>query len=349
MKNRTLKVAIVGASGYTGSELAALLLNHPSVSIELITSESSAGKPFSDLHPQFLNRLDMPLKPAKTVEEMADELDFIFLALPHRVSMEYVKKWQRLPAKMIDFSGDFRLANEAVYAQWYNKKHSYSEGFKTAVYGMPELHREEIADANLVANPGCFPTASILALAPLIAENAINLEQLVIDAKTGITGAGIKASATTHFSNVNENFKAYGIKNHRHTVEVEEQLGGLLKTDLKVQFTPHLLPIDRGILATAYAQPVGNMTQSRLDELYTSFYADHPFVRIRSSSPELKQVRGSNYCDIFPVWDERTQRILVFSAIDNLVKGAAGQAIQNMNIMAGLDETAGLSINPLKP
>lgn len=349
MNNRTLKVAIVGASGYTGSELAALLLNHPGVSIELITSESSAGKPFSDLHPQFLNRLDMPLKPAKTVEEIADRLDFIFLALPHRVSMEYVKKWQHLSAKMIDFSGDFRLANEKVYHHWYNKEHSFSEGFEHAVYGMPELHRDEIAKAKLVANPGCFPTASVLALAPLVANKAIDVGRLVIDAKTGITGAGIKASDTTHFSNVNENFRAYGLKNHRHTIEIEEQLGGLHQSELKVQFTPHLLPIDRGILATAYAEPTGSINQKQLDEIFADFYSGHPFVRIRKSSPDLKQVRGSNYCDVFPVWDERTHRILVFSAIDNLVKGAAGQAVQNMNIMAGLDETAGLSINPLKP
>lgn len=349
MSNRKLNVAIVGASGYTGSELASILLHHPDVEIRMITSETHAGKPFSDLHPQFLTHLDMPLVPADTVDKEAGNLDFIFLALPHRVSMDFVKRWNNVSAKIIDFSGDFRLSNPKVYEDWYDKEHSFAEGFERAVYGLPELHRDAIRSATLVANPGCFPTASILSMAPLVLAGLVKPETVVIDAKTGITGAGIKASNTTHFSNVNENFKAYGIKTHRHTIEVEEQLSALGSVAMAVQFTPHLLPVDRGILATAYATPSGKITQEELEQCFADFYAGHPFVRMRSTSPEIKQVRASNYCDIYPVYDKRTNRILVFSAIDNLVKGAAGQAVHNMNLMAGLDETAGLLINPLKP
>lgn len=349
MPNEKLNIAIVGASGYTGSELAALLLNHPEVNIVQITSETHAGKPFSELHPQFLGRLDMPLVSADQVDERAGDLDFIFLALPHRVSMNFVKRWKDVPAKMIDFSGDFRLSNPQVYADWYDKTHSFPEGFESAVYGLPELHRDAIRQARLVANPGCYPTASILSMAPLLDADWVDPVSIVVDAKSGITGAGVKASNTTHFSNVNENFKAYGIKTHRHTVEIEEQLSALLGAELNVQFTPHLLPVDRGILATAYATPKGEMDQEKLTACFTDFYTGHPFVRLRTQSPELKAVRGSNYCDLYPVWDERTGRILVFSAIDNLVKGAAGQAVHNMNLMAGIDETTGLHINPLKP
>lgn len=349
MSSKKLKIAIVGASGYTGSELAALLLNHPDVEIRMITSETHAGKAFSELHGQFLNRLDLPLVSADEVDSQADDLDFIFLALPHRVSMDFVKRWHGVSAKIIDFSGDFRLDNPKTYFDWYDKEHSFPEGFENAVYGLPELHREEIKSAKLVANPGCYPTASILSMAPLVDAGWIDPKSVVIDAKSGITGAGVKASNTSHFSNVNENFKAYGVKNHRHTIEIEEQLSGLKNSAMHVQFTPHLLPVDRGILATAYATPNAEIDQNKLNECYSAFYNGHPFVRMRTASPEIKQVRGSNYCDIYPVWDVRTNRILVFSAIDNLVKGAAGQAVHNMNLMAGLDETAGLLINPLKP
>lgn len=349
MRNQKLKVAIVGASGYTGSELAAILLHHPHVEIRMITSETHAGKPFSDLHPQFLTHLDIPLVSADMVDQEAENLDFIFLALPHRVSMDFVKRWNHVPAKIIDFSGDFRLSNPRVYEQWYGKEHSFAAGFNRAIYGLPELHREAIRSATLVANPGCFPTASILSVAPLVLAALVNPETVVVDAKSGITGAGIKASSITHFSNVNENFKAYGIKTHRHTIEIEEQLSALGNVNMAVQFTPHLLPVDRGILATTYATPRGNITQVELEQCFVDFYASHPFVRMRSTSPEIKQVRGSNYCDIYPVYDERTHRVLVFSAIDNLVKGAAGQAVHNMNLMAGLEETTGLLINPLKP
>lgn len=347
MKPQKLKVAIVGASGFTGSELARLLISHPDVTISLITSESHVGKPFSDLHPQFYSRLDIPLESADQVEKV--DLDVIFLALPHGVSMDFVAKWKDKGAKIIDLSGDFRLSSKEVYETWYGKKHSYPIGFDYSVYGLPELFAKQISDADLVANPGCYPTASILSLAPLYALGLIEADSVVIDAKSGLTGAGIKANATTHFSNVNENFKAYGIAGHRHTIEIEEQLGGLAGSPTTVQFTPHLLPVDRGILATSYAKVKGEMNQEKLTEIYREFYQDKPFVRLRSQAPGIKDVRGSHFCDVFPVWDTRTKRVIVLSAIDNLLKGAASQAVHNMNLMFDLPEDTGLNQLPLKP
>lgn len=348
MLNKTYRVSIIGASGYTGSELARILINHPKVEIVHITSETHLGKNFSDLHPQFIGRLDMALVSAQDI--LPEDQDVLFLALPHGVSMSFVKKWVGEKVKIIDLSGDFRLSNPKAYTEWYQKEHTYPEGFEKAVYGLPELHGKDIAKATLIANPGCYPTASILSLAPLIAGGYTDSKQVIIDAKSGTTGAGVKPSETTHFSNVNENFRAYGIGTHRHTIEIEEQLGRLsAEEEVQVQFTPHLLPVDRGILATAYANLLLKLNQNQLTELYTDFYKEHPFIRIRNQAPSIKDVRGSNFCDIFPYLDSRTGRVIVVAVIDNLVKGAAGQAVHNMNLMLGLDQTAGLMDIPLKP
>jgi len=347
MKNNTYKVSIIGASGYTGSELARILVNHPEVEIINITSESHKGKKFSDLHGQFSGILDLVLVSANEVDVAG--LNVIFLALPHGVSMEFVKKWQDSGIKIIDLSGDFRLSTPEVYEDWYKKDHTFPEGFEQAVYGMPELHEESIRKASLVANPGCYPTASILGLAPLFQTGKVDPKGAIIDAKSGITGAGVKASNTTHFSNVNDNFKAYGIGNHRHTVEIQEQLSFLLKKSVYLQFTPHLLPVDRGILATAYMSIDGEMSQEKLDKMYQDFYRNKPFVRLRNQAPSIKEVRGSNYADIYPFWDDRTKRAIVVTAIDNLVKGAAGQAVHNMNLMLGMEESTGLNQVPMQP
>lgn len=348
MLNKTYRVSIIGASGYTGSELARILINHPDVHIVHITSETHLGKNFSDLHPQFIGRLDTPL--VSTEDILPEDQDLLFLALPHGVSMSFVKKWAGKKVKIVDLSGDFRLRNPKVYSEWYQKEHIFPEGFEKAVYGLPELHAGAISTANLVANPGCYPTASILSVAPLIAKGYADPLQVIIDAKSGTTGAGVKASETTHFSNVNENFRAYGIGTHRHTIEIEEQLGGLSEGGkAKIQFTPHLLPVDRGILATAYASLQLKLDRDQLTELYTEFYKEHPFIRIRNQAPSIKDVRGSNFCDIFPYLDFRTGRVIVIAVIDNLVKGAAGQAVHNMNLMLGLDQRAGLTDIPLKP
>lgn len=343
-----IKTGIVGATGYTGSELVRLLYNHPEVDIQIITSESRKGELFSDVHPHFQGLADHELQPAYKVLDAG--LDAVFLALPHGVSMEYVEKYAGADFRVIDLSGDFRLSTPNVYESWYSKKHSYPQGFEKAVYGLPELHREEIRNSRLVANPGCYPTSAILGMAPLVKANIVIPGEIVIDSKSGVTGAGVKAKPTTHYSNVSDNFKAYGLKRHRHTVEIEEQLSGLSSDGpMTVQFTPHLLPVDRGILSTIYSRPREGVTKNQLLSLYSEFYDGHPFVRIRKEPPALKDVRGSNFCDLYITYDERTNRIITLSVIDNLVKGAAGQAMQNMNLMFGLEEEVGFTALPLNP
>lgn len=342
-----IKTAIIGATGYTGSELVRLLLHHPEIDLQLITSESRAGECFSDVHPHFSGIVDLTLQSVASIDDY--ELDVVFLALPHGVSMKYVEQFKDRNFKIIDLSGDFRLSSPAIYEKWYRKAHVFADGFEQAVYGLPELHREAIQKSRLAANPGCYPTSAILGVAPLLSQNLIDERQIVVDSKSGVTGAGVKAKPTTHYSNVSDNFKSYGLKNHRHTIEIEEQLGALSKNGLQVQFTPHLLPVDRGILSTIYTQPTKQVSEEQLQELYNNFYADHPFVRIRKTPPTLKDVRGTNYCDLFVTYDDRTNRIITLAVIDNLVKGAAGQAIQNLNLMFGLEETMGLEMAAVNP
>ena len=342
-----IRAAVIGATGYTGSELVRILLRHPEAKIGIITSESRTGETFPQVHPQFEGLCDMTLRPADDLDEV--EVDVCFLALPHRVSMEYVRRWRDREFRIIDLSGDYRLSSAGVYQEWYGKEHVTPDLVPEVPYGLPELERENLRGAQITANPGCYPTSAILGLAPLLAAGAVDPATLIVDAKSGVTGAGVKSSPVTHFSNVNENFKAYGLKTHRHTIEIEERLSGLGGGDARVQFTPHLLPVDRGILATCYATPRGEMSEEKLRELYREFYRDEPFIRIRETLPELKSVRGTNLCDIHAVYDGRSGRIIVLSAIDNLVKGAAGAAVQNMNVMWGLEERSGLEPMPLQP
>jgi N-acetyl-gamma-glutamyl-phosphate reductase len=342
-----IDIGIIGATGYTGSEMVRLLYNHPSVNIKLITSESRKGERFSDVHPQFTGLVDMELIAAE--DAVGQPLDAVFLALPHGVSMSYVASFKDQDFKIIDLSGDFRLSSPEVYEDWYSKKHTFVEGFGRAVYGLPELHRTNIKKADLVANPGCYPTSAILGLSPLVEAGLIDENSILVDSKSGITGAGIKAKPTTHYSNVSDNFKAYGLKRHRHTIEIEEQLSGVSGGTVSVQFTPHLLPVDRGILSTIYSTPKKAVSEADIQDIYRNFYGSHPFVRLREVPPSLKDVRGSNFCDLFVTYDDRTNRIITIAVIDNLVKGAAGQAMQNMNLMFGLKETAGFTQLPLNP
>jgi len=341
------KIGIIGATGYTGSELVRILVNHPDVEISMITSESRAGERFSDVHPSFQGIEDQVLVSINEVE--AHDLDLVFLALPHGVSMDFVKKFHDKAFKIVDLSGDFRLNNVADYEKWYNMKHVYPEGITDAVFGNPELFSDQIKQAKLVANPGCFPTTAILGLAPLIAQNLVEKNLIIIDSKSGVTGAGIKSNPVNLYSNVNDNFKAYALKKHRHTIEIQNTLDQLAGEKTMIQFTPHLLPVDRGILSTIYVRPIDSIDEEKLKELYTKFYAHAPFVRLRNQPPAIKDVRGSNYCDLHVSYDDRTNMIIIISVIDNLVKGASGQAIQNMNLMLGLDEWQGLNQVPMNP
>jgi len=344
---KTYQTAIIGATGFTGMEITRILSQHPQVHLAALTSESKAGQVYADLFPQFRGLVDHTLISYNDLDP--EPLDILFLALPHRVSMSFVKDHLDWDLPIIDLSGDFRLDDPESYEQWYDKKHVLPERVPEAAYGLPELHQEAIATADLIANPGCFPTASILPLAPLIKAGWVDPEMCIIDAKTGVTGAGAKSKPVNHFSSVNDNFKAYGLKYHRHSIEIQQQLNRVGQTDLNIQFTPHLLPIDRGILSSCYMRPTDAVTDEKLYALYREFYENQPFIRLVDQPPSLKQVRGSNFCDIYLTFDERTHNIIAMGAIDNLVKGAAGQAVHNMNIRLGLEPTAGLQIVPLQP
>jgi len=341
------KIAIIGATGYTGSELVRILTNHPDVEITMITSESRTGELFSDVHPFLQGIADQKLSSINQIKDY--DLDLVFLALPHGVSMDFVKRFKDKSFKIIDLSGDFRLSSSEVYEEWYKIKHIYPDGIKKAVFGSPELFYNEIKNASLIANPGCFPTSAILGLAPLMAAKLIETDPIIIDSKTGVTGAGIKAKSVNLYSNVNDNFKAYGLKNHRHTIEIQGILDRISGKNTVIQFTPHLLPVDRGILTTIYGRPTKETDEITLRNQFEEFYSNAPFVRLRKQAPAIKDVRGTNYCDLFVSYDERTNMVIIVSVIDNLIKGAAGQAVQNMNIMFGFDETRGLNLIPLNP
>ena len=343
------RVAIVGAGGYTGVELLRLLCLHPHVELTCLTSLEEVGAPVSGVFPSLPKRIALKLE-TLDLDRVIAASDIVFTALPHKAAMAVVPPLLAAGKKVIDLSADFRLRDVGVYEQWY-QRHTCPELIPEAVYGLPELYRERIRGARLIANPGCYPTSAILALAPLLRNGLIDLETVIIDSKSGATGAGRAVRLGSLFCEVNEGFKAYGVGSHRHTPEIEQVLGDLAGSAVTVSFTPHLLPISRGILSTSYAKlrkPVGG---AELSELFQEFYRGEPFVRVCPAGelPNVAMVKGSNYCDLGVVSDPRTGRAIVVSAIDNLVKGASGQAIQNMNIMAGFEEGLGLQVVPLFP
>ncbi len=338
-----LNIAIVGASGYTGLELIRLLHCHPEVTVTCLTSEQSAGKRISDVFPTLRGRCDLVLENLEPVR-VAEKADIIFTALPHKAAMEVVPTFLALGKKVIDLSADYRLTDPAVYGEWY-EPHLNPDNLKMAVYGSPEIRRAAIQGATLVANPGCYPTSIILGLAPLLTNGLIDLSSIIADSASGVTGAGRSAKVDSLYCEVNEGYKAYGVGGvHRHTPEIEQELSLLAGQQLKITFTPHLAPMDRGILSTIYATPHAAITNAAIATLYQEFYAGEPFVRVltHGNLPSTSFVRGSNFCDIAPLVDARTGRIIIVSAIDNLVKGASGQAIQNMNLVCGFPETMGL-------
>jgi len=344
-----LKVAIYGASGYTGQELLRLLLRHPQAEVVALTSRRYAGVPVADIYPVFVGLTDLAFVDASP-EDVAGAADIVFLALPHGVSMAVAPIFLKAGKKVIDLSADFRLHDVATYEKWYSR-HTAPDIIKESVYGIPELYGDEIAKAMLVANPGCYPTSVILGLAPLLKANWIDNDSIIADSKSGVSGAGREPQVGTLFCEVDEGFKAYKVGEHRHTPEMEQEISILAGCDVRISFTPHLLPITRGILSTIYATLQKDVTTAELIDLYRAFYKGKKFVRVYKAGafPNISSVRGSNYCDIGLAVDARTKRVIIICAIDNLVKGAAGQAIQNMNLMCGLSEDTGLTMISLFP
>jgi N-acetyl-gamma-glutamyl-phosphate reductase len=343
MSGDKMNIAIVGSSGYTGGELMRILLNHPHVTVTAITSEKSAGKPITSVFPHLAGLTSLVCEPLDP-DTISKKSDFVFLALPHVTAQEAAFRFHQLGKKVVDLSADYRLADPAVYAAWYEHPHQYPELLKDAVYGLPELHRDMIKKASLVANPGCYPTGAILGLAPLMQKGRVDLGSIIIDSKSGVSGAGRSPSLAHHFTEVNEGFMAYKVGTHRHTPEIEQELSALAGKQIILSFTPHLVPMNRGILTTIYAKQVSASDTAQLYSLYEEFYKEAPFVRMLpvGQFPNVRNVRGSNFCDIGVTADQRTGRAVVVTAIDNLVKGASGQAIQNMNLMMGFDEAEGL-------
>ena len=336
-----MNVAILGATGYTAAELIRLLLRHPGVRITAVTSRGDVGKPLHAVHPQFYGRLDLAFEELPPAE-LARRADVVFCCVPHGAAMAAVPELLAGGAKVIDLSADYRLSDPGVYEQWYGLVHTDPTRLGETVYGLPELFADRIPTADLIANPGCYTSTAILALAPLLADRLIEPTGIIIDAKSGVSGAGRSLKLGTLYSECNENFSAYGVGTHRHTPEIEQVLSRHSGENVEVLFTPHLVPMDRGIFATIYATPSGRHAVS-LDDLMSSlrrFYADAPFVRVIESLPQTKAVSGTNFCDITARLVKG--RVLILAALDNLVKGAAGVAVQNLNLLAGFEATMGL-------
>jgi len=338
-----VKVAICGGSGYTGSELLRILSQHSGVEVNAITSEKSAGKRVTDLFPHLVKYSGLIYGPMEK-ERLLAKADIFFMALPHAASQEAVDFFFQKGKRIIDLSADYRLSDPSVYEEWYKTPHHYQNTLKRAVYGLPELYRKMIKKARLIANPGCYPTSAILAIYPALKEGLIDPESIIVDSKSGISGAGRKADLAVSFCEVNEGFKAYGIGVHRHTPEIEQGLSDIAGKAVMIDFTPHLVPMDRGIITTAYAKLTKKISTAKILDLYNGKYLKEPFVKVFEEGfyPNAKHVRGSNYCFIGIRVNERTNTLVIVSAIDNLVKGASGQAVQNMNIMLGFEETEAL-------
>ncbi len=350
------KIGIVGATGYTGVELLRLLVNHPDVEISYVTSRSNAGTRVDAMFPNLRGFVDLEFSDPST--DALAQCDLVFFATPNGVAMNHVPALLKAGTKVIDLAADFRIKDLDVWSKWYGMEHACPEHVATAVYGMPELNRDQVKGANLVANPGCYPTAVTLGLKPLVDAGLIDLDNIIADTKSGISGAGKQANVSTLLSEAGESFKAYAVQGHRHQPEIAQTLSNLADTKVDLTFVPHLLPIIRGIHATLYAKTIESSTANRgannesaLQDLYEKTYSDEPFVDVMpaGSHPETRSVKTSNMCRIAVHKPANGSQIIVLSVIDNLVKGAAGQAIQNMNLMLGLNETTGLMQPALLP
>lgn len=341
------KAGIINVTSYMGAELVRLLTGHPGVTITSVTGRSAAGKPLADAFPH-LARLNLMVR-----EQLDDDVDVVFSALPHAASAEQCLPFIRRGVPVIDLSADFRLADVQEYQDWYGVEHPAPELLETSVYGLTELHREAIAAARVVGNPGCYPTGAVLALAPAYKAGLIEPD-IIVDGKSGVTGAGRGLGLAYHFSEADENVSAYALKGHRHLPEMTQELGRLAEAPRpRITFIPHLIPMNRGILSTCYAtikpEVAGADAAGQIRTLYEDFYRDEPFVAVSATPPQTKQTQGTNCCLVYPTVDARTGRLIVVSAIDNLVKGGSGQAVQNMNLMLGYPETAGIDAVALYP
>lgn len=345
-----IKIAICGGSGYTGIELLRILSGHPHAEVTAVTSEKSAGKKVRSVFPHLHVYGDLEYENMDR-EKLLKKADVFFLALPHGASQEAVSFFFSSGKKVIDLSADYRLRSVPTYEAWYNTPHNFPEVLKKAVYGLPELYRNKIKKAKLIANPGCYPTSAILGLMPAIKSGLIKTGTIVVDSKSGTSGAGRKADVAVSYCEVNEGFKAYGIGSHRHTPEIEQELSVLAGDRVTLNFTPHLVPADRGILTTIYARLAKNISTAAVLDIYRKKYANEPFVDVleEGAFPNIKNVRGSNCCEIGVKVIDRTNTLIIVSAIDNLIKGASGQAVQNMNLMTGLEEMEGLKAPALFP
>lgn len=339
------RVGIINVTGYVGIELARLLCRHPEVELVSVTGRSAAGKKLSEVFPH-LSSIDL------TIEDKLGDVNLAFSAMPHEESAKEVIPLLEAGVKVIDMSADFRIKKQEIYQRWYSAVHPAPQLLGEAVYGLPELHREEIKKARLIANPGCYPTCTILALAPAVKAGIIKLD-IIVDAKSGVSGAGRSLKIGSLFSEADEDFCAYSTSGHRHLPEMDQELGGLTSDTPRITFLPHLVPMTRGMLSSCYAglkmEFMGEKPAETIMKIYKNFYASEPFVRVVDAAPHTKHTQGSNYCHVHPTYDPRTGRLIVISVIDNLTKGAAGQGIQNMNLMLGLPETMGIDAPALFP
>lgn len=333
-----INVAVIGVTGYTGLDSIEILLRHPEAKITYITSSTSEVLPLASIHPKLAGRLELDVEPLD-FDTLAQRADVALCCLPHKVSMSFVPEILKRGVKVVDFSADYRLKDLSVYEQYY-VPHTDPGNVAKAVYGLPELYREQIKTAALVANPGCFPTSSTLGLLPLLKNGIIDTSRVIVNSVSGATGAGKKPSDAFHFPNLNENLRAYGVGTHRHGPEMEQLASDIAGRSVGVLFQPHVGSYDRGILSSIYCSPLKDVTAEQISKLYKDFYRDEPFVQVSDEPVSVKDVANTNQCHLYPAVTKGT--IVIFAAIDNLVKGASGQAVQNMNIMFGLDETSGL-------
>lgn len=341
-----IRVAVIGATGYAGAEVVRILCGHPDVELTLLSSRQYAGVRYDQVYPAMTGHVDLVCEEL-SMERTCELADVVFTALPHKIPMSIIPELLRRGKKVIDLSADFRYKDAAVYESVY-QPHTAKNLLAKTVYGLCEIYFNEIRKADLIGNPGCYPTSVLLPLIPLLKDQLLDLGSIIADSKSGVSGAGRSLALTTHFCEVNESFKAYKVAVHRHNSEMEAVLFGVLGKPVKLTFVPHLVPMTRGILTTIYATPAGALSPEKVRDCLTSYYSGCSFVRICPDKrlPDTLHVKGTNYCDIGFTFDQRNNRLILISAIDNMGKGAAGQAIQNMNIMLGLDETAGLMTAP---